>query len=690
MRDPERTPNPASLAFAEELFAEWRRDPASVSPDWRAYFESLPGARADGLRLGPSFRAYSIFNPPEHAPAGGSGNAARVSTLAPGEIAAQQDKVDSLVRAYRVRGHLIARIDPLERPRPALEELDPASYGFGSADLDRRFSTIGIFGAPTMTLRQILEKLHSTYCRSIGVQYMHIDDLARKNWLQERMEASENRVQLSRAEQTRILTRLTDATLFEEFIQKKFLGAKSFSLEGSESLIPLLDLAIERAAEHGVAEIVIGMAHRGRLNVLANVMGKGARQIFREFADVDHALYRMRGDVKYHLGHASEYVASTGAKVQLSMCFNPSHLEFVDPVAVGRVRARQDRALRAGPVERGLAGLAILIHGDAAFAGQGVVQETLNMSQLPGYATGGTVHVIVNNQVGFTTDPQDGRSTTYCTDVARMLHCPIFHVNGEDPEAVAQVIRLAMDFRREWQSDVVIDMYGYRRRGHNEGDEPSFTQPRMYETIRARKAVREGYLDHLLVLGGLTRGDADRIEAECRARLEAELDVSKSKEYVYQSAGLGPVWSTYAGGRDADVPEMPTGFPQARLSALLAGTTRVPEGFTVHPKLVSILERRMEMARGTRALDWAAGEAAAFATLAVQGARVRLSGQDCERGTFSHRHTVLHDVVTGRRYMPLAHLEPGQAPIEIWNSPLSETGVMGFEYGYTLDQPEAL
>ncbi len=686
MSDPARTPNPASLAFAEDLFAEWQIDPASVSPDWRAYFESLPEARKHTAQVGPKFQNYSIFNPPElHAT---SANGTAHTALAAGDVAAQQDKVDQLVRSYRVRGHLIAKIDPLERPRPQLSELDPASYGFGEADLDRHFSTSQLFGPSTMTLRQILEKLRATYCRSIGVQFMHIDDLARLNWLRERMEGTGNRLELSRDEQLRILTKLTDATLFEEFIQKKFLGAKSFSLEGSESLIPLMDLAIERAAGQGITDVVVGMAHRGRLNVLANVMHKGARQIFREFADVDHALYRMGGDVKYHLGYTSEYETAAGAKLAISLCFNPSHLEFVDPVAMGRVRARDDNE-RAR--EGGLpSSLTMLIHGDAAFAGQGVVQETLNMSQLPGYNVGGTIHVIVNNQVGFTTDPQDGRSTTYATDVARMLQCPILHVNGEDPEAVAQTIRLAMDFRKTWRSDVIVDMYAYRRRGHNEGDEPSFTQPRMYETIRARKTVREGYLDHLLQLGGVTRADADAIEEQCRAQLEVELDASKSKDYVYQSSALGPAWKPYKGGRDADVPEVPTVFPKERLAKLLDATTHSPADFVVHPKLVSILERRTEMATGARPLDWAAGEAAAFATLAVQGARVRLSGQDCERGTFSHRHAVLHDIETGRRHMPLAHLDPEQGPIEIWNSPLSETGVMGFEYGYTLEQPEAL
>jgi 2-oxoglutarate dehydrogenase E1 component len=689
----EQLPNATNLAFAEDLYAAWSQDPQSVSPDWRAYFESLPRTDARG-QLGPSFKPASIFNPAGAASNGnGHGSAPRQSTRSAGqpeageaEIAAAQDRLDHLVRTYRVRGHLVAQIDPLGRQRPGFDELEPAFYGFGEKDMERRFSANRLFGAPTMTLRQIVEKLRNTYCRSIGVQYMHLDDLARKNWLQERMEATENRLELGKEEQIRILERLTDAVVFEEFIQKKFLGAKSFSLEGSESLIPLLDMAIDSAAKVGVVEIVLGMAHRGRLNVLANVLGKNPRQIFREFADVDPTLYRMRGDVKYHLGHSGEYTTAGGAKVHMSLCFNPSHLEFVDPVAIGRVRAKQDHT---GDAQRER-GMALLIHGDAAFAGQGIIQETLNLSQLAGYTIGGTVHVVVNNQIGFTTDPQDARSTTYATDVAKMLQIPIFHVNGEDPEAVAQVTRLAMDFRATWQSDVVIDLYGYRRRGHNEGDEPAFTQPLMYDAIRRRKTVRDGWLDHLLQMEGLTREEADRIVARSRERLEKELEASTSKDYVPQTAGLGTVWSAYKGGPDEQVPEVETKVAREKLSDLLVATTRVPEGFSVHPKIERLLDLRREMAKGQKLLDWAAGEALAYATLAVGGARVRMSGQDSERGTFSHRHAVLHDVRDGKRWMPLAHLSEDQAPVEIWNSPLSELAVVGFEYGYTLDCPDGL
>ncbi len=692
MRQAHPWPNASNLAFVEDLYAEFLRDPASIPAEWSVYFETLENGGGPRARVGPSFRPASIFNPPGAGSRGGldlvpgQGRSVPFAPVHASDVAALQDRLDRLVRSYRVRGHMIARIDPLGRPRPHFHELDPDHYGFTEADLERRFSASDVQGPPTLTLREILERLRTTYCRSIGAQFMHIDDPTKKFWLQERMEASQNHIDLSRAEQIRILTRLTDAVIFEEFVQKKFLGAKSFSLEGCESLIPLLDLAIERGAEQGLAEIVIGMAHRGRLNVLANILGKSPRDIFREFADQDPELHKGRGDVKYHLGHSNEYVTSSGGRIHLSLCFNPSHLEFVSPVALGRTRAKQDRYGDS----RHARGMALLIHGDASFAGEGIVQETLNLSQLRGYATGGSVHVVVNNQIGFTTDPEDARSSTYATDIAKMLQIPIFHVNGEDPEAVAQAVHLAMDFRHEAQSDVVIDMYGYRRRGHNEGDEPAFTQPQMVRAIRERKPVREGYLDHLLQLGGVTREEADEIAIRRRDHLEQELSAAQSGGYVHRLDPLGSLWHGHHGGSDAAAPEVETAVPRETLAHLLAASTDIPEGFKPHPKIERWLEARREMARGERPLDWAAAEALAYASLAAQGVRVRLSGQDSERGTFSHRHAVLHDVETGERCMPLQHVAAGQAPVEICNSPLSETGVLGFEYGYSLDCPDGL
>ncbi|HYJ11139.1 MAG TPA: thiamine pyrophosphate-dependent enzyme, partial [Polyangiaceae bacterium] len=585
----EGSPSTLSLLFAEGLYTDYLRDPSSVPADWRAYFDSLgqAGDFARAPKLGPAFRPASVFNPPVNGAAAkmngnGNGQAARAlsgngngnGALAPGvsDAAVRQDRVDALVRAYRVRGHMIAKIDPLGLPRPNQAELDPEFYELTGHDLERKFSSRTIFGAQVLTLREILTRLRNTYCRSIGVQFMHIDDLKVKNWLQDRMEGSENRVQLSRPEQLRILTKLTDASIFEEFIQKKFVGAKSFSLSGSESLIPLLAFAIDRAGEHEVDEIVLGMAHRGRLNVLANIMGKNPREIFREFEDADPQLYYGSGDVKYHLGHSSDFVTESGRKVHLSLCFNPSHLEYVNPVVVGRTRAKQDRV---GDVARSKK-IALLIHGDAAFAGEGVIQETLNMSQVDAHTIGGTIHVIINNQIGFTTPPSQARSTTYATDVAKMLQIPIFHVNGEDPEAVAQVVRLAMDFRDTFLRDVVIDMYCYRRYGHNESDEPSFTQPLLYAAIAERKSVREGYLDHLTKMGEVTVDEADKIAVERREHLERELSEARRKDYVRVQDWLGGFWKGYRGGAEADVPDVDTGIDRARASELILKQTELP------------------------------------------------------------------------------------------------------------------
>ena len=536
------------------------------------------------------------------------------------------------------------------------------------------------------TLREVLDILKSTYCRTIGVQFMHIDDLGVKNWLQERMEGSRNRLDLDESDQRRVFTWLTDAVMLEEFIQKKYIGAKSFSLEGAESLIPLVNYCIDVSGEQGLDEITIGMAHRGRLNVLVNVLGKSARAVFHEFEDTDPQRHLGGGDVKYHLGYSSDVVTACGKKLHLSLCFNPSHLGFVGPVALGRMRAKQDRY---EDTER-RRGMALLIHGDAAFAGEGVTQETLNLSELKGYTTGGSIHVIVNNQVGFTTPPWESRSTPYATSVAKMLQSPIFHVNGEDPEAVCQVIKLAMEFRQTFQHDVVIDMFCFRRRGHNEGDEPAYTQPLMYRTIRARQSVQQSYLEHTLDLGVLTRNQAEGIMEERRDQLEAELSAARADDLELKNNTLEGVWKGYHMGRDADVPAVGTSVDGERLRGMLVATTRTPEDFQPHPKLERFFAARRAMAAGERPLDWAAGEALAFASLACEGTRIRLSGQDCERGTFSHRHAVLHDHHTGAKYCPLQHLREGQGPVEIINSPLSEVGVLGFEWGYSLDYPDGL
>jgi 2-oxoglutarate dehydrogenase E1 component len=670
-----------NLVFLEGMLADYAADPQAAPADWQRFFSTLSNGQAP-----PTAAIGKAKSQSESTTSQTDAGSARFTQKSKRELelVARQERVDELIRNFRVRGHIVADIDPLDRPRPKLPELDPSFYGFTPADYDRSFSTRRSHGADQRTLREILAWVYNTYCRSIGVQFMHIDDLTVRQWLQDRMESTENHCRLERKEQLRILKRLIDAVIFEEFLQTKFTGAKSFSLEGAETLIPLLDLAIERAGDHGVNEIILGMAHRGRLNVLANIIGKRPREIFSEFLDVDARADP--GDVKYHLGYSSDWITGAGRKVHLSLCFNPSHLEFVNAVALGRMRAKQDRA---GDRER-RNGLVILIHGDAAFAGEGVVQESLNLSELAGYRIGGALHVVVNNQIGFTTTPAEARSSVYATDVAKLLQSPIFHVNGEDPEAAAQAVRLALDFRREFHRDAVIDMYCYRRRGHNEGDEPSFTQPVMYEAIGRQSSVRDGYLKRMLATGRITQDDADSLATVRQVQLEMELAAARSKDYrLSNPSPVGP-WASFHGGPASEAGRVDTGIDRDKLGALLEQLAHTPDEFHLHPKLKRFLQRRRRMAAGDTPLDWAAAEALALATLAVEGYRIRLSGQDSERGTFSQRHAVLHDVENGSKYTPLAHLAAEQAPVEIVNSPLSEAGVLGFDYGYSLDWPDGL
>ncbi|MEK6606370.1 MAG: 2-oxoglutarate dehydrogenase E1 component [Myxococcota bacterium] len=657
-------------ALVEEMHERWQQDPSGVDASWCQFF-----ARREQDRLAD---------------------------------VALQDRVHRLIAAYRERGHLRADLDPLAlAPRLSAEDLAPAAFSLGPEHLDTRFACGDLGGASGhATLREIVARLRATYCRTVGVELAHIEEPAIRAWLQERMEATENRVDLTREDELRVLRKLTEAELFEQFIHTKFLGAKRFSLEGSESLIPLIDLLIEEAVglpqpvrrdappQDGgdgepIEEIVIAMAHRGRLNVLANTVGKDVREIFAEFEDQDPEAYRGGGDVKYHLGYSIDRVTPTGRTVHLSLAFNPSHLEWGNPVALGRVRAKQDRR---GDADRRRV-LPLLIHGDAAFAGQGLTAETLNLSRLAGYGTGGTIHVVVNNQIGFTTVPTDARSTRYATDVCRMLDIPIFHVNGEDPRAVAWVARLAARFRQEFSRDIVIDLWCYRKYGHNEADEPAFTAPLLYDAIAKKPSVRAIYVQRLVEAGRVTADDAARIEGEVRAALEGALADAKKGGHRRPPSAMVGLWSRYRGGRGAATHEAagPTAVPEETLRALLHRLARVPEGFHPHPKLERMfLERRREMAAGTRPLDWAAGEALGFATLLAEGTPVRVSGQDSRRGTFSHRHAALADVGTGASWVPLADLSPGQARFEIWDSPLSEAAVLGFDYGYSLDYPEAL
>ncbi len=670
----------SNLTYTERLYLEYLKSPDSVSPDWQDYFQRIVESQT---RSGGELHDPSMF----HARSVGDGVVNPIQL----DYAILQERVERLIRNYRAMGHYVADIDPLGQPRPKVTDLDPANCGLTDSDMDLQVSTLSASGQNVRTVRQVNQWMRNTYCRSIGVQFMHIDDLKVREWLQTRMEATENRIQLTRDEQKRILKRLSDAVVFEEFILNKFKGAKSFSLEGAETLIPLLELAIYQAADQGIEEIVLGMAHRGRLNVLASIMGKAPRAIFREFADLDPELNTGRGDVKYHLGYSNDWHSGDGRKMHLSLCFNPSHLEFVNSVAMGRVRAKQDRN---GDTAREKV-VCLLIHGDAAFAGEGIIQETLNLNQLDATGIGGTIHVVVNNQIGFTTGPLQARSTPYATDVAKMLQIPIFHVNGEDPEAVAQVVRLAMDFRQEFHSDVVIDMYCYRLRGHNENDDPSFTQPLMYRQIKARKKVGQSYLDQLLKMGDITEEEANRLQFTHRQQLESEYEVAKSPNYEHRWDMLQGIWRGYLGGNEEGIPEVDTSVNETKLAEIMTKLTELPPDFhpyhlIVNERSTGLLQKRLAMAQGKLPLDWGAGEALAFATLSLEGHRVRLHGQDAERGTFGHRHAVIHDVENGRTYMPMAHLSSDQAPIEILNSCLCETGVLGYEYGYSLDTPDGL
>jgi len=675
--------NPENLAFVEDLYYQWRSDSASVDPAWRSYFESLDTAGEPAIAPPATFKR-SIF-------AGGT-----VVPLRPKAGASvASERVHRLVEAYREHGHLAADLDPLGLVKRAGAQLALDDYGLSDADLETVFSTENVAGPDRTTLSGLRALLRETYCRHIGVELAHLHDVELRGWLQNRMESTRNRVALSHAERQRLLEKVTEAEVFEQFLAKKFVNAKRFSLEGAESLIPLLDRMIERAARANVAEIVIGMAHRGRLNVLANVMEKPASQIFAEFLDKEGALDGPGGgDVKYHLGYSIDRVFGSDGdakRVHLSMTFNPSHLEWVNTVVQGRVRAKQDRT---GDTGRSRC-LPLLIHGDAAFAGQGIVAEAFNMSELAGYRVGGTVHVVINNQVGFTTSPRDGYSTTYCTDVARMLQIPIFHVNGEDPEAVAQVVDLAVDFRQRFHRDALIELWCYRKHGHNEADEPSYTQPQMYRAIAAKPSIRASYVEAFAAMPGsdaqppITMTDADAFASEKRDELEAELEVAGKLDKAPRPSTFAGAWARVRGGAETKVPLVPTAVTPEIIKLVGHVLGEVPPGFSVHPRL-KIVKDRAAMAAGEKPIDWGMGEALAFGTLLNLGIRVRLSGQDVRRGTFSHRHSVLFDYETGAEYTPLAHIRDKQGVFEVTDSPLSEAGVLGFEYGYSLDMPEGL
>lgn len=595
----------------------------------------------------------------------------------------RQARVLELIHAFRVRGHLMADTNPLEYRQRSHPDLDTASHGLTLWDLDREFAT-GSFASQSgkrfMKLREILGVLRDSYCRTIGLEYMHIQDPSERQWLQERIEIGHTKP--PREEQLRILLKLNQAEAFETFLQTKFVGQKRFSLEGGETTIPLLDEICEAAAADQLDEVCIGMAHRGRLNVLVNIAGKSPSQVFREFeGNIDPRTVQGSGDVKYHLGVEGEFTSLDGDKIKVSVAANPSHLEVVDPVLEGITRAKQDRLNRGAeyPV------LPVLVHGDAAFAGQGVVAETLNLSQLRGYRTGGTIHVIVNNQVGFTTAPSSSRSSVYCTDVAKMIQAPIFHVNGDDPEACIRVAQLAYEYRKTFNKDIVIDLICYRRRGHNEGDDPSFTQPLMYDTINNKKSVRKLYTEALVGRGDITIEEAEEALADYQSQLERNFtEVKKADDTP----------SGYT--RTPDYPSKPepegtlqTAITPETLKAIADAYTAVPEGFTVHPKVLPQLQRRAASITAGP-IDWGTGEILAMGSLLLDGRPVRMAGQDSRRGTFSSRFATIIDRHNGSEWTPLAHIDDDQATFYIYDSLLSEYAALGFEYGYSVARPEAL
>ncbi|HLV73711.1 MAG TPA: multifunctional oxoglutarate decarboxylase/oxoglutarate dehydrogenase thiamine pyrophosphate-binding subunit/dihydrolipoyllysine-residue succinyltransferase subunit [Vulgatibacteraceae bacterium] len=593
-------------------------------------------------------------------------------------------RVHELIHAYRVRGHLMADTDPLEYKQRRHPDLDILKHGLTLWDLEREFATGGFGGKPTMKLRDILGVLRMAYCRTVGIEYMHIQDPEERAWIQERVEIPHDKP--SREEQLHVLRRLNSAEAFETFLQTKYVGQKRFSLEGGESVIPLLDSVISAAAQAGLDEVVIGMAHRGRLNVLANIVGKSYGQIFGEFeGNLDPRSAQGSGDVKYHLGASGEFVAPDGSKIHCELVANPSHLETVNPVLEGVVRAKQD-ILDVG--EAGFSVLPLLVHGDAAFAGQGVVAETLNLSQLRGYRTGGTVHVIINNQVGFTTAPEHSRSTVYSTDVARMIQAPIFHVNGDDPEACARVARLAFEYRQTFKKDVVIDMVCYRRRGHNEGENPSFTQPLMYDLIDAKRSVRKLYTEALIGRGDITVEEAEQALRDYQEQLERAF--TETREAAKRPQEPGSVVKPDVEERiPIDHGKVGTAIPLETVKRIIDTQVTLPEGFTPHPRLQPILQRRAKTIEED-SIDWATGELLAMGSLLIDGHPVRLVGQDTRRGTFGQRHAVLVDRKTGEEYTPLKQFGKGVSKFYVHDSLLSEYAAMGFEYGYSMTRPDAL
>ena len=636
--------------FFESEYLQWKSDPRSVSRDWQVFFE--------GFEL-----------------------AARYGKPGPGP----GDRSELIYR-YRDLGHLLTCLDPLGACEDEHALLSLSAFGLSDEDLDRSFFTPPTLFAQDAPLRRIVSALKETYCRSLGVEYMHMQDPGERYWLQERMEPTRNRPDLGRDEQLEILDKLCQATLFENFLHTRYIGQKRFSLEGAEVIIPMLHFLLRYAGQAGCSEVLMGMAHRGRLNIQVNVLGKLFEHLFCEFEDhYDPNSLFGSGDVKYHRGYmVDELDVGEGRRLKVLIPSNPSHLEAVDPVLEGLARARQEKLDGEGRKRV----LPVLIHGDAAFAGQGVVAETLNLSQLEGYSNGGTLHLVINNQIGFTTLPEHARSTRYATDVAKMLAAPIFHVHGEDPEAAVHAVKLALDYRSEFGKDVVMDLVCFRRYGHNEGDEPYYTQPKMYARIKDRPPLYRIYFTTLEDSGGATREDLDRFTSGMNECMELAYQRVHDKLCRMPEEKYYDVWTDFTDKYSHE--PVATGVAAEKLLELAGKLDSFPQSFTVHPRLKRILDKRRQSVANGKEIDWANAEALAFASLLTEGTPIRLSGQDSGRGTFSQRHSVLFDVNSEERYTPLNHLAPGQARFEVYDSMLSEEAVLGFEYGYSLTTPETL
>ena len=670
-----------NAAYLERLHARYQRDPHAVGPEWQAFFASLKDDRDDVLveARGPSWGRSNI-------PGGLVEQAAPAAFTEEQALDAARDTLAArmLIRNYRTRGHLIAELDPLKLSvRREHPELRPQTYGFTDSDYDRPIYLGGALGLEFGTLRQVLDILKRAYGRHIGTEYMHISDPVQRAWIQERIEGADKEVRFTPEGKKAILKKLIEAELFERFIDVKYTGTKRFGLDGGEAMVPALEQVIKRGGQTGVREIVIGMPHRGRLNVLANVMAKPYRAIFNEFKGGSAQPDEGSGDVIYHLGASSDRAFDQN-RVHLSLTANPSHLESVDPVVLGKVRAKQDQD--GDQERRGV--LPLLLHGDAAFAGQGVVAECLGLSGLRGHRTGGSLHFIVNNQIGFTTSPRFARSSPYPSDVAKIIDAPIFHVNGDDPEAVVYVTKMAIEFRQRFGKPVVIDMFCYRRHGHNEADEPAFTQPLMYARIRGHPRVSEIYAAKLIEEGLLAQADVEAMRADFRALLEDEFAASESYR-PNRADWLDGRWS-HIGHAEEGARRGSTGVDLEVLKQVGRKIAYIPNNFTPHKTVARIIAGRGKTIEEGSGIDWATAEALAFGTILNDGLRVRLSGQDSERGTFSQRHAVLMDQVNEQKYTPLKHIAKGQAEFEVINSMLSEEAVLGFEYGYSLAEPNAL